>query len=273
MPIFNNNDIEIAINGTGLLVNSASINISPSLDEIRAIGGRAFSDFSVDGGFTSQISLSYTPEVTSEPNFAIATGSLNPTTFADRNFQIAFAGITGDYYLDSYQFSVNNLNQAQATVSYTCYHQLSGDFQSSSHVSFDTYNLSGIAHSWSTYAEKQNGDDVNVLSFNYSYQNTHQPFYRIGSPYPHQVMSMGIVETYDIDRDVYSNLSYSGSTVSQMHDDLYKFRCASVSGLVTAQDPQDLTFTIDGGVVNSQTITTENDSSPIIQTTIIKIHD
>lgn len=273
-PIYNNDNIEIAINSTGLLINTANFSVSPSLEQIQTLGTLNYYDFQPNEGISHRVSMTYTPEISNEPNFNIAQGSKAQNIFLDRNFELSFAGISGNYYLQSYSFSVNELNEATANATYVCYGQLSGDYQSSSHVSYDATNLSGIPHAWTTYAEKSNGDSVsNIKSFEYSYENNLKPFYKLGSPYPHQVMSMGLKEKYDIIRDVYSSLSYSGAAVNQFYDGLYKFRCASVSGLLSTTELQDLTFTVNGGRVSNQSIDVSVNSNPLIKTTITKLYD
>lgn len=269
--IYNNNDIEVTINNTGLLINSASLNIAANISPIQAIGYNSFIDYQVNGGYTAQITLNYVPEISNEPNRSIYNSiKNNPASFNNQNFQIAYAGITGDYYLTNYSFSVNQLNEAQASATYICYHQLSGDYNATNHVSFDSQNLSGIAHSWSTFAEKQNDDDVNVVSFNCNFSANLKPFYKIGSPYPHQVMYLGSNETFNVVRDVYSPLNYSGGDVQHFYNGLYKFRCEAISGLFPTNQVEDFSFIIDGGRVTNQSLNHTIDSKPLIQTSISK---
>lgn len=270
--IYNNRDIKITINGTGLLCNSATLSINPNIDPILAIGMSSFADYQINDGPTSEITLNYTPEVFAEPNHSIST-NIRISHDYSRNFQLVYAGITGDYYLRSYSFSVNELNEAQASASYVCFHQLSGNYASLNNTNYDSSDLLGIGHAWSTYAEKENGDDVNVISFDYQFSSNIKPFYKIGSPYPHQVMYLGSNESYNIRRNIYNTLNYSGSDPEHFYNGLYKFRCDAVSGLNTENTADNIEFTINNGIVTEQTLQNTIDNSPVIQTSIIRIFD
>lgn len=267
--IYNAKNIEISINDSGILASNASLNVSPNISPIQSIGMSNFHDYQVDNGIISQITFSYLPEVHNEPNFGIVNG-IKSSSYDHRSFQIKFAGITGDYYLQSYNFSVNELNAAQASATYVCYHQLSGTYAATNHITYDSQNLTGIAHAWSTYAEKQDDSDINVINFNYTFNTNTKPFYNFGGVYPHQVMHLGSNESYTVVRGEHSTLNYSGANVEHFYGGLYKFRCAAISGLNVVQTPEDLTFNVYEGRVTNQDIVVSVDETPLVQTTIIR---
>lgn len=270
--IYNNRDIKITINGTGLLCNSATLSINANIDSIVAVGMSAFTDYQVNGGPTAEINLNYVPEIFAEPNKSISTNIRTYHNYSE-NFQLVYAGITGDYYLKSYSFAVNELNEAQATASYICYNQLSGNYAVLNNTNYDSSDLLGIGHAWSTYAVKENGDDVDIINFDYQFNCNIKPFYKIGSPYAHQVMYLGSNESFNITRNTYSTLNYSGGDAEHFYNGLYKFRCDAVSGLNTENTADNIVFSINGGVVRSQTLSNNINSPPLIQTSIIRIFD
>lgn len=272
--IYDYRDVEIAINGTGLLIDSATLSINPRISPIGAIGMTSFYDYAVDGNLECELTINYIPEVSNEPNYSICRNiRFFPNSYTNRNFTISYANISGNFYLKSYAFNVSELNEARATATYVCYNKLSGDYATSNYASYDAENLSGIAHAWSTYSEKQNGDDIEIINFSYNFDANIKPFYRIGNPYPHQVSYFGSNERYDIVRDRFTHLNYSGDTPDHFYNGLYKFRCAAISGANTVNTPEDLTFIVDGCKIINQDLTNNIDGQQTIKTTLIKNYD
>ena len=65
------NDVEVTVNGTGILANSASISSRNQIQPVRVLGRKGIAFQAPAGPIQSDFSISYLPETNNEPNYNI----------------------------------------------------------------------------------------------------------------------------------------------------------------------------------------------------------
>lgn len=230
----------VFINGTGLMVQSASINSSNSTFPVQSIGKRGFSKYIANGPITHSISLDYILKTDNEPNYQIYNqikDHVNSSTFQE--CELVIGGISGSFYLDSYSVSSSPNNLTTARASYISFEETLGgylnDYKRDAYTLLTTEsgseietedgmyvlitedspnyvgNSSEFANGWSTYFYENNELVQNsVYDFSYSFQSTWEPSYIIGSKIPSQVDLMGYSESITVLRDIYTKPIFSG---------------------------------------------------------------
>src|SRR5437868_1527142 len=92
---------KVAINGTGIMADTASLDLSNNLTPILAVGKRGMINLTPNGELTANISFSYPLEPGNEPIKGIVNYIKNNVdTAGNQAFVVELAGITGSYYLD-----------------------------------------------------------------------------------------------------------------------------------------------------------------------------
>lgn len=205
--------IDCLINKSGIMADSASIGNESSVKPVAALGRRGIIGYSNDGGLRNTFDFSYTLDLNSEPNAAIAETIKNDfQNFHYEPIQLVVAGITGSGYLDSYSIKISPNDLGRANASYISFIPITGVLQEkNNNISYNVSGYSGLAHGWTThlYSSKQ-GEQIPIYELSYNFKADWQPVYKIGQTNPAQVQLMGISEEIDLVRDIFRNVSFSG---------------------------------------------------------------
>jgi hypothetical protein len=206
----------VFINGTGLMVQSASINSSNSTLPVQSIGKRGFSKYIANGPITHSVSLDYILKTDNEPNYQIYNAiknHVNSTTFQE--CELVIGGISGSFYLDSYSVSSSPNNLTTARASYISFEETLSGYLDDSKTPKETVDYvsstTGFSNGWVTYFYEEGELAQNsVYDFSYSFQSSWEPSYIIGSKVPSQVDLMGYSESITVLRDIYTKPVFSG---------------------------------------------------------------
>lgn len=204
-------NIEVKINNSGLLVDSATLSSANSLSPIYSLGMKGPISESVTGPLTSNFNISYVPEASWEPNLqAISYYRTAHSDFTFPPMTGAIAGVTGEFYLQSYNLKISPNEPNKATATYICYKNVSGSFQNKSSATvFDRTNSTGVMHGWTSIVNLSGGADP-IHELDYDCRINWGPIYQLGNIYPTQVQLIGGTEILNFTRDVYGFISFSG---------------------------------------------------------------
>jgi hypothetical protein len=198
--------IDIEVNHTGLIADSASIGVSNAIQPIRHLGKKGIVDQSPSGPITSSLSASYFMDNRSEPNLNIIDDIRN--MIDDLEFTpavVSLGGISGEGYLSRFSFN-----------SYTMFNPLSGFLQSKEEAHTGDYIERSIAHGWGVIVETSSGGHLQdyIYDLSYEFQASWRPVYKIGNAYPIQVNMDGASEVISFTKDRYIQILYSGEDAS-----------------------------------------------------------
>jgi hypothetical protein len=203
--------IDILINGTGILAENANLQTDASINPLFLLGYRDNVNQVPNGPITSKISLNYILEINSEPTKNIVNSIKNiHNDLIYSPIILNFAGVSGSYYLQSFGFSANPNSLIRANAQFISFDRLSGNLlKSVNSVNYNTTKFSGIGHGWTVYISSLQ-NKLPTYSFDYNFEVNWQPIYTIGQKYPIQVQLQTCKENMKFVRDVFEQVDFSG---------------------------------------------------------------
>jgi hypothetical protein len=262
-------NVDVILNNTGIMAESASVEQTNSLTPIFSIGRKGISAQAPSGPHKTTFQVNYYLELDNEPSYEVIStikNLINETTLS--GIQIEIAGVTGyNCFLDSYSFKAVANELIKASVSFSSYVPLSGKFNKKR--SDVVYNKSNsIAHGWSTYVVSTGTyESLPTYELAYNFIAAWEPIYVIGKKTPLEVKLLSANEKVSITKDKYAEVTFSGkspfndiiqSDLVDQEVDLMNlaFLCRTgyASGIFQLNDPcQSLLFNLSGAkVVASQ---------------------
>jgi hypothetical protein len=217
------NDVEVTVNGTGILANSASISSQNQIAPVRVLGIKGIAFQAPSGPIQSEFSISYTPETDNEPNYNIvkalqAYGGTGGNQFQNKAVIVEVAGISGYCYLNSYSLSVKPNTPAEASVGFTAYKKVTGSLRRKGDyphtaVTYNAQNSDRLAHGWTTYFTTEAETRTNqIYDFSYEFSINWQTSHALKETAPYSVRLMSAAETINITRDIESDVVWSSLT-------------------------------------------------------------
>lgn len=208
------NNVGVFVDGSGLLAESASISQDINLTPIQVLNRKGAISQNINGGPVSHFNISYLLELNNEPN--IIQLSFLKTGWQNINPQIvSIAGITGNCYLESYNFSINPNQSVKSSASYISYNILSGYLQGNKTYTYNLENSTGLAYGQTSFLGiNANYNSPPTYSFSYQFSANWQPIYAFSGVYPIQVNLLGGQETFQFEKDFYTGISPSGSNLT-----------------------------------------------------------
>ena len=203
---------EIKVNGSGLIAESVSISTQNAVTQLAALGYRTLSATTPSNNVTSTINITYLVEPINEPNLAVV--EYIKTGFNQFNWEptlIGFAGITGSGYLTNYGLKITPNDQVRASVSYQCFHPLTGGLVST--PLNRTVEFSGLADSWLSFLISPITEfRFPVYDIDYSFRAAWEPVYKMGQKTPLQVQFQNGEENVSLVWDNFKHIEYSGTS-------------------------------------------------------------
>lgn len=251
-------EVDIIIDGSGILAESASISSETALSPLYALGYKLPLTQSAEGGLQSNFRFSYWLEASYDPNYEnvrfLRTGGRY--TYNHSPATLVIGGVTGLGYITDYQINLSPNQGARASANYVCFNPLSGQLENKSNeIHYNTTKTSGIAHGWTVYIVNDTMMNSHpIYDFNYNFNADWSPLYILGNIYPNQVQFSNANESINITRDTYSHLTFSGQASTGFFGSssdtyinilgLYKYRDAS--------SPYNLQIDIRSGIVKQR---------------------
>lgn len=267
--------IDVTLNGSGIMAESAEISISPSLSPVYSLGRRGIWNQVPVEPIKANISIDYFLETFFDHNKNtidfFKTGDI--ATYAPCN-TIVIGNITGSGYLESFSFNAQPNAPIIASADFICYHELIGNLQErNGRIKYNTSNSSGLAHSYGLHITSSgNSQIVPTYSLSYNFSADWTPVYGIGNKNPIQVNYLGATERFNLIRDVYTGLnlisgvSVSGylNTTGDTNIDLI-----SLNSITNKSNLSTMNFNLSGAKVTSNSINAQIDDFVRIQTIAI----
>jgi len=220
MVYFDNCDV--AVNGSGVMATSANIQSQNYLDPAYILEMRGEMSKPAADSIRNVLNIDYYVEVDNEPNIEIINSikAFRQDDHVAKPFPVEVAGITGNFYLQSYSFAVEPNKVTHARASFICYDQLTGNGDLSTKKKGDEgidYNKSNsLAHGWTTYvASSGTHIEVPTYKMDYGFNAEYKPIYTIGRKFPKQVQMIKANEEIKFMRDKYKHIVFSGEKAEE----------------------------------------------------------
>jgi hypothetical protein len=229
----NDKYIKVSINETGIISESANIDITNPLRPVFSAGRRGSINRVIDGGLQATFNANYYVEPNREPNIGIVNYIKSWTGSNFENYKTCIGGISGVAVLESLALRINPNEPITASVRFISYYPVSGT-NSNLTTAYNPSGASGIAHGWTTKFFL-NGNQVttgNFYSVDYSFRANWSPIYTIESSHPVQIDLNTAEETLQITRDFYKTVGPSGvdSTTYYGVDTIRVYDLANIAG-------------------------------------------
>lgn len=209
MSVLHFDEALVKIHTTGVIAETVSMDSSNQLRPTYTIGRRQPLGQEPEGPQETNLQISYFFDINSDPVFRNTEflkqleDDKNPT-----KLKISVAGITGDYYLESFNIESAPNQTTKASASFISFWPLSGKLQSSNEEITGDFDFS---HGWTTLVRSQDGYlQAPTYSLSYNFEANWQPTYKIGQKLPLQVNLMSANETINLTKDDYTHISFSG---------------------------------------------------------------
>lgn len=220
------NKCDVAINGSGVMADSASINTSNSLEPIRSVGKKGIIYQAPVGPLQATYDISYMVETNNEPNYNIvqALRSLE-NSFHNKGVVVEVGGISALCYLTQYSLTSAPNEPVKANVSYQSWQPTTGSLSDTplvgpfggGAVSYNSQRSSGIAHGWTTYiSTSANALTNKSYGFDYNFQMNWEPAFAFQRLDPYDVRFINAAETINLVRDTHYDVFFSGSEAARV---------------------------------------------------------
>lgn len=207
--------VDVSINDSGVLAQSASINRAADLNPIYSVGRKGIHSQSPGSARNYSASVSYYLEIDNEPNFAALENlkTFNSTTEELAPVCLNIGGVSGAFYLKSYSIQAAPNSPIVADASYVGFTEISGN--SKPKTGNTDYNLSsgsGIAYGFSAFITTTGTFSVPPkFGFSYSFSADYKPIYKVGAEEPIAVKLMSAAEQMNIISTGLYDPTFSGS--------------------------------------------------------------
>ena len=211
----NFDNIDVAVNGSGILSSSAQINSNNELQPAYVIGFINPVTQYPHGPIKSNFTFNYVPEIDQEPNFSVLNNIkniLNDCSYSGEKIEVA--GLTSNNcFLQQFTIQIKPNNTIENSVNYDTFWPLCGNLNSKTNL-INYLNDGSIAHSWTTYI-LNSGDYLStpVYELTYEFKVNWHPVYLVGKKYPVEVKLLGVEESITFSMDNYRNILITGEDV------------------------------------------------------------
>lgn len=268
---------DVTVNGTGILAQSASLDIASNIQPFRAVGKRGVINQGPTGPKQNSAQTSYLIEVDNEPNYGIVNylKNFSSTSQEVEPLTLNFGGVSGLFYLQSYSLQAQPNSPIQASVSYVGFNQTSGQVkEKSGSVTYNASSGSGIAYGFSAYLTTTGTYSVpGDFSFSYDFSATYIPVYKMGSTEPLAVKLVGGAESMSVTRTGIYDPTFSGAYATDVLFDMNGSTGIQIFGMkfLCDSDPSDsLDINVSGAVVNTTSVNYGVGQIALTQTTFNK---
>lgn len=211
------NNIDVKIQGSGILAESASISSKNSTQPVFTVGKIGQRGNAPFGPLTCSYNFSYFPELDNEPNRFISNTIKDMTNDLYSGVDIEVGGFSGsNCYLTRYNLEADANDPVRATANFISFGPISGA-AANKLTTAPFYNRNNyLAHGWSVYIT-DTGDFLTpnpTYNFSYSFDCNWNPVYIMGQTKPCNIRLMSATENVAFTRDVLTHILHSGVNLS-----------------------------------------------------------
>lgn len=211
----NFDNIDVAVRGSGIISTNASLSSNNNILAGYTLGVTKPMGQFPNGGIKSSFSFTYIPEISQDPNFAVAETIRN---LIDRNTyfgeKIEFAGLSNsNFFMDSYSFRIQPNNLVEASATYTTYWETCGELRPKSNL-IDYFNQGDLAHSYEVGFLDATDEVLNpVYDIAYEIRANWLPMYILGRKTPIEIKLISVSESLSFTMDESRNILFTGESV------------------------------------------------------------
>ena len=212
------NKCNVAINGSGVMADSASINTNNNLEPIRSVGKKGIIYQAPAGPLETTYEISYLVETNNEPNYNIVQALRSiENSFHNKGVVVEVGGISALCYLRTYSLTSSPNEPVRAQVNYQSFKPTTGSLSENtiSPVSYNSQRSSGIAHGWTSYATTSATALTNkTYGFDYNFEMAWEPAFAFQRLEPYDVRFINATETIKLTKDTSYDVLFSGSSAA-----------------------------------------------------------
>lgn len=262
------NNIDILLNGRGIVAENASISSNNTLQSIYTLGNNN-SSLEPNAGIRNSFKIDYLLDTSYDVNFSLVAAAKIGNTIGPIPLEIA--GYSDSVYLQSVAFQAQPNQPIKVAASYYSFTPISGQMTPKrGTISYDV-SVENLAHGWTTFLTSS-GNYLSVPTYEFSYEATleWEPTYIIGVKEPYLVQLLGGVEKLTFTRDTFSKILFSGeeATSSLLSSDFE--RQIGLTGLALSWNntANSLAFGLKNAKVTTTQLTAQVDSQIYTNVTI-----
>lgn len=241
MPFYTANNTDLTLNGTGYYVSNVSMSSSSSVNPVQKVGSILTDEYSSDYRVNGSLSINY---------YLTGVDPIKELTINDSPVSGNFCGLYfNSGYISSYSVSFNANQPVEVQAGFSFFGKVSGSFakRSSSLGDASTLNVSDFR-----FSETGVIGGEKILSLNYSYNGTLQPYYSMQetgeNPIPHRVAITNKSVSMDVSTNDYSlNLPSTG------------LKCKALMSMKDSSGTEKETYSVSGVMINQSMSVTPND--------------
>lgn len=213
------NNCAVYVDNSGILADSVSLSSENGISKVNLLGYKDGFNKVIVGPVQNNLNLNYFPETSNEPIFStcqyLSTGYENFNILPQ---QIVIGGVSGQFYLQSYNLSINPNEIIKSSASFIGYSEMSGSFTENQSY---TYQNTASNGNFVTFYKDSNIVPVRVYDFNYQLEASWTPEYVLGQTSPLQVQLSEKTETIRLTNDTFSKVLYSGQSFLQNYSNTF----------------------------------------------------
>jgi len=208
-------NVKVGINGTGLLAESAQVDVSNNLIPIFSLGKKGLITMTPNGELGGTVTFNYLVEPGNEPVNGICKYVRENAQSSYDAYVVEVGGISGSYFLESYSVRAAANDAVTASASFVTYYPVSGQLVAAP-MNLNPRNNSGIAHAYTTTFFNGNTQITTgkIANFDCSFRANWNPVYTLGRKEPTHVLLTSAEERYNIEREFFKNVTISGEALS-----------------------------------------------------------
>ena len=236
MPFYTANNVDLTLNGTGYYVSNVSLSSSANINPVKKIGSILSDEYISDGSVNGSLSFSY---------FLTGEDPIKDLMISDSAVSGNFCGLYFDSgYLNQYSLSFDANQPVSVSAGFSFFGKVSGSFakRSSSLGDIETLNMSDFRFSETGVV---NGEKI--LSLNYNYNSSVQPYYSIQetgeNPLPSRIEILSKAVSMEASTNDYSiNIPSTGlrckASMSMKNSSGVEKETYEVSGIMNSNSSQ-----------------------------------
>jgi hypothetical protein len=216
-------NVDVVINGSGILAQSANISQVNYLDPAYILEKRGEMSQPVKDSIRSKLGVRYLVQVDYEPCLAIVD-SIKKFRTDDHiapSFVVEVANISGSFYLEDYSMSIQPNQTVDANATFVSYEPLTGDIgekrDGENAINYTPEVTPGVnqqpnlAHGWTTFVtDSSTARSFPIYKFDYQFRAQWNPIYTMGHKFPRQVQLLNAGEMLVLERDNFKHITFSG---------------------------------------------------------------
>ena len=213
MSTINYEKIEVKVGETGILADSASVDISNELQSIYSLGYRGELFQTPTGPKNSEFRLNYFLDVGSDPSYNVVDIIRNLNKDSDyERVEVSVGNLSGNGYLSNYTLNASPTSPIKVSATYNVFNNVSGELAPKSNsITGDNTLVHFVGHGWGTVLKSPQGHIVQpTFNMIYEFNANWAPVYTIGSQEPAQVLLDNAQETLTFSNDIHTGITYSG---------------------------------------------------------------